>query len=179
MEINSLKKKGTLTDNENEKYLDLSISALRKDLKIGTKAIYVVTKETEMRVDLISIKYYGSSKYIDVICKANNIFNPFSIAADDILVIPNVGNDNDLYVSNEDISDGDKGVPSGDIRGRFIDEARLSQQDKNRIDRLKEKAAGKKGAVDDILPTNMLQSNVKSKVVKDGMIQLGSNLNNR
>lgn len=179
MDINSLKKKGTLTDDENEKYLDLSISALKKNLNIGTKAIYVVTKETEMRLDLISIKYYGSTKYIDAICKANNIFNPFSVQADDILVIPNIGNDSDLYVSNEDISTGDKGVPSGDIRSRFIDEARLSKQDKSRIDRLKEKAKGKKGAVDEILPTNMLQPDTKSKNVKDGMIQLGSNLNNR
>lgn len=179
MQINSLKKKNTITDSENEEYLDLSQSSLKTDINIGVKAIYVVVKETEMRLDLISLKYYGSTKYIDVLCKANNIFNPFSIQADDVLVIPNIGNDDSLYKSNEDISGSDTSVPSGDIRGRFIDEARLSQQDKNRVDRLKEKGKGKKGAVDDILPTNMLQSNVKSKTVKDGMIKLGANLNNR
>lgn len=178
MKINSLAKKKSLIDNDGDEYLDLSRMSIKQNIEIGIKAIYVVTDETEMRPDLIAIKYYGSTKYIDILCKANNIFNPFSIEAGDILVIPNVTNDKDLY---EDTSKtgGKAAGESSDLREKFIDKARLSEKDKNRVERLKEKSNGKKGQVEEILPPNMLQPDVDSKVMVDGKIKLGANLNNR
>jgi hypothetical protein len=179
MKINSLIKKGTLIDDVGDEYVDLSQSSIKKNIEIGIKALYIVNEETEMRMDLISLKYYGSTKYIDILCKANNIFNPFSIEVGDILVIPSVDNDTDVYEKPKGNNNNGNGNATKDIREKFIDKARLSEKDKNRVDRLKEKSKGKKGTVEEILPSNMLQPGVESKTFIDGKIQLGANLNNR
>ena len=53
--------------------------------------LYKVPKDFEMRVDLISAATYNNTLYAEFILKYNSISNPFSIAADDIILIPNLG----------------------------------------------------------------------------------------
>lgn len=50
--------------------------------------IFKVNREYVARPDLISLDAYGSTIYTDVICKLNNISNPFSLNEDMELIIP-------------------------------------------------------------------------------------------
>jgi hypothetical protein len=62
-----------------------------------------VNAEEEMRPDLISKLYYGNENYVDILCKYNSISNPFSLAKNQLIKIPN---NPDLYfVKTEDIID--------------------------------------------------------------------------
>lgn len=170
MEIKSLTLKDKLVDDKGEEFLDLSVSSIRAGSDPLIQGIYVVDEETEMRVDLISYKFYGTFENIDVILKANNIFNPFSIQQGDVLIIPRIDSDNEIYASPQE---GKK----RDLRAQFTDIKRLSQKDKNRIERIKEKAKGKAGAVSNPLPPNILPTDKPAKIFKDGVIRLGTNLN--
>ena len=169
MQIRSLKLKSKLTDIDNEQYLDLTQSSM-KECDVTIKSVYVVTKQTEMRIDLISYIFYGTTEYIDVICKANNIFNPFDIKDGDVLAIPDVLSDEKIYQSPPD-------AEKKDLRTNYTDSSRMSQQDKDKIKALTEKVKGRKGAVNNPLPPNMLQPDESSKEFKNNKIIFGSNFN--
>jgi len=46
---------------------------------------FLVTDREEARMDLISMKLYGSIKYVEELLVINNILNPFSIKKGDII----------------------------------------------------------------------------------------------
>lgn len=169
MDIKSLQLKQFLIDDNNDFYKDLSISSINQGSFQGIMDIFRVDFETEMRPDLICLKYYGSTEHIDVLLKANNIFNPFSIEEGKYLIIPSISNKAIMYnqASNKN---------KKDLRSQFIDKERMSKHDANRIDRLKNKANGKKGQVKDPLPTNMLQVGETTTKLEGGKIKLGTNL---
>lgn len=48
----------------------------------------VVNKYYVARPDLISLAFYGTDEYADIICKVNGISNPFELNEDDLLDIP-------------------------------------------------------------------------------------------
>lgn len=50
--------------------------------------IYKISKEMEMRPDLAAMSAYNGEEYTELLLKYNNIQNPFSLAEDDILIIP-------------------------------------------------------------------------------------------
>lgn len=52
--------------------------------------IYKVTKEHVARPDLISLAYYGSTDYVDVICKVNGVSNPYELNEGMLLVLPSL-----------------------------------------------------------------------------------------
>lgn len=60
--------------------------------------IYKVDKAHIARPDLISMACYGTDRYGDLICKVNNIPNPFEINEGDIIVIPDVSSIVDFNV---------------------------------------------------------------------------------
>lgn len=62
-----------------------------------------VAVSEEMRPDLVSLAYYGTENYADIICKYNGISNPFSLAKDDIIKIPN--KPDSFYFNGLDIID--------------------------------------------------------------------------
>lgn len=166
MNIKSLKIKTTLTDDEGDKYVDLSVSSFQKQANSSIKGLYVVTEETEMRPDLICMKYYGNTEYIDALLKSNNITNPFALKEGDLLFIPSINEPSEVYVTPGEIE-------KTDLREQFIDSSRLSEKDKGRIDRLKEKAKGKKGAKKELLPPNILESDQKGFKIKGDELIFG------
>ena len=171
MNIKTLQYKNTLTDEDGDSYLNLIPSSYKEDVITTAKSIYIVTSQTEMRMDLISIKFYGSPNYIDILCEANNIYNPFSIKAGDVLVIPHASDDGNLYEKPSVIDE------ISDQRSQYINKKNMTTEDANRVEKLKEKAKGLNGGVKEPLPPNMLQPGINSKTYKDGKIILGSNLN--
>lgn len=56
--------------------------------KQNTYQRFTVTKENEMRIDLISNQLYGTTDYIDVILNINNIDNPLNIKEGTVLIYP-------------------------------------------------------------------------------------------
>ena len=50
----------------------------------------IVNKYYVARPDLISLAFYGTDEYADIICKVNGISNPFEINEDDMLDIPQI-----------------------------------------------------------------------------------------
>jgi hypothetical protein len=144
-------------------------------LKSGIKVIniHTVTVNEEMRPDLISMKYYGSTDYWDLILKMNAISNPFSVKAGMELEIPDRNAAERFIVK----------IPRIDKKAReqFTNPKRMNQQDKKRQEFLQKKSASKPNGSKENLPPNMLKSDEKVKIFKDGKIVLGANIptNNR
>lgn len=171
MNIKSLQLKNIIQNEFGDIYFDLNAPSFVFNPNYGIKAVHYVTAEQACRIDLISIKYYGSTSYIDALCIVNNIFNPFSVNEGDFLVIPDLSNDAAFYKK-----------PSRETRRNPLtrvtnDTSRKSQRDSNRVIRLMEKAKKRKNGVKNPIPSNILQPNQNSKTLGNGRIQLGSNLN--
>ena len=173
MNIRSLVYKNQVTDPATqESYLDLTFPSFRYR-KANVLAAFRVTPLEEGRVDLISIKFYGSPSYVDAILSYNRIFNPFSIKDGDLLIIPDVSNEREVY----DIPSAQETNTSP--LSTFTDTARLSTQDANRIERLKKIAQKKANGNKNPAPPNILQPGKEAKSAVDGAIILGNNLNSR
>ena len=50
----------------------------------------IVNKYYVARPDLISLAFYGTDRYADIICKVNGISNPFEMNENDMLDIPSL-----------------------------------------------------------------------------------------
>lgn len=173
MNIRSLVYKNQVIDPANqEPYLDLSFPSFRYR-KANVLSAFRVTPLEEGRPDLISIKFYGSPSYIDAILCYNRIFNPFSIKTGDLLIIPDVSNEKEVY----DIPSAQE--TSTSPLSTFTDTSRMSTQDKNRIERLKKIAEKKANGNKAPSPPNLLQPGQEAKSAVDGAIILGNNLNSR
>lgn len=171
MNIKSLSLKNKKIDNSGNEYFDLTAPSFIYDSDLGVKCLHYVLSDQVGRIDKISEIYFGTTEYIDAICVVNNIFNPFSIEEGDVLVIPNLSKPGLVY-TRPPVEEAKKLGPLSN----FIDEERQTQQDKNRIKRLTEKAKTKKSGVKNPLPPNMLQPNQSAKEFTGGNISLGSNL---
>lgn len=65
----------------------------------------IVNKYYVARPDLISLAFYGTDKYADIICKLNGISNPFEINENDMLDIPYIENVAFYAMSNKNSSE--------------------------------------------------------------------------
>src|SRR6056300_610095 len=98
MNIKSLALKNKLTEERTgEFYYDLTAPSFTYNADLGVKALHYVQIDQVGRIDKISELYFGSGEFIDAICVVNNIFNPFTIAEGDILVIPNLSRQDLVY----------------------------------------------------------------------------------
>jgi hypothetical protein len=83
--------KPVIKDKSGNSYIDF----LQKDINITSEAAsprgmnyYIVTENTEMRIDLISKGMYGlDTDFIERILKFNGISNPLSLESGDVLVV--------------------------------------------------------------------------------------------
>ena len=53
--------------------------------------LYNVTREYVARMDLISLDQYGSTDYVDILCKLNGISNPYEVNEGQTLILPVTG----------------------------------------------------------------------------------------
>ena len=135
---------------------------------IPTIAIHRVTEFDIMRLDLISEKYYQTVDYVDIILKMNGLYNPFSINEGQYIRIP----DKDSAVR---FSEKLKKI-SVKPRTQFTDPRKMTQEDKRRVDFIKNKSKSKTNGSSENLPPNILKVNEGVKEFKDGRILLGSNI---
>ena len=170
MNLQSIKLKEVITDaiTKIEK-LRLTMPVFKLKNTVTIIAYHEVREDDEMRLDLISLKYYGGPEYVDIILKANGISNPFSIKSGMILSIP------DKDSAERFIKDFNKIIAKP--RTQFTDPSRMTQKDKNRQEFLKSKSASLKNGSSENLPPNMLKSDQLVKIIKDNKILLGANIN--
>lgn len=65
----------------------------------------IVNKYYVARPDLISLAFYGTDRYADIICKINGISNPFEINENDMLDLPSVETVRYYAISNKNSSE--------------------------------------------------------------------------
>ena len=89
LDYNILKYKLSILIND-ETGIDLLYKSLKYNIdEIELEGKYIYVNEYYIaRPDLISLAVYGDDKYADIICKINNISNPFELNEGHILFIP-------------------------------------------------------------------------------------------
>lgn len=90
------------TKINNEECIDLLAKTANVDkLEIHPISMCIVNEYYVARPDLISLAFYGSDEYGDVICKVNGISNPFELNDGMILEIPSLEDIHTLYEKRE------------------------------------------------------------------------------
>lgn len=150
--------------------LDLTEPTLLPDftsVNFVIKNFVLVTDELEMRPDLIAKLALGSQDLVDVLLKCNQISNPFSIKAGDILVIPDLDRFNEFYKTPKL---DEKTIE--ETKSLFIDPDKASKVDKNRVERLGNIAKTKKNGSKQITTPNVLKSGSTNIKKSKGNIKL-------
>jgi hypothetical protein len=68
----------------------------------GLLSYYKVSKEMQMRPDLLSQAAYGETSYSEIILKESGLDNPFAIEVNDILLVPSL---NTVYTNVKDVDE--------------------------------------------------------------------------
>ena len=71
-----------------ESYIDLMSDSFISPPKDVAGKILMVNEYYVARPDLISLAVYGNDSYADIICKINGISNPFELAENTLLFLP-------------------------------------------------------------------------------------------
>lgn len=83
---NTLDSKNTYLVGDNIEVVDLGDSIFDPNVSINhLYSMYKVTKEYNMRPDLVSMSLYGSTDYTEMVLKYSMINNPFTIEAGDTI----------------------------------------------------------------------------------------------
>ena len=165
MKFKSLDKKRI--ENDKLRMTEPSVLFTKFQKILGT---HTVNSDEVGRPDLISVKYYGSPDYVELILKWNNISNPFSIDTGDTLEIP----DNDgafkewKPIKDIGVLDQDKNT----IRDQFVNNKRLTVKDQKRIEYLQKKAAQKENGSKQILPPNILKNGDSNISINNDIITI-------
>jgi hypothetical protein len=133
--------------------------------------ILIVNDDTEMRPDLISLASYGTDTYGEIIMKINQISNPFSIQAGDILIIPRLDYAKRFY-TRPAIKDTNR---IDLTKQKYLDPTRASKKDQRRLAKLLNMAKDRKNGAKEILPTNKLRTNEAPFKFVKGAILFGHN----
>jgi len=165
MDFKSLKK--NLITKDGEQRINISEPSLVLDGQIIPTKVHRVYEHEEMRPDLISIAYYNSPSHADAILKFNGISNPFSIKEGDWLYIPPITEINKSFIALEETENKPREV--------FIDKNKMSEQDKKRVEYLKNLRANSKSSQN--LAPNMMKTG-ESGITQngDGTMTLGPNI---
>lgn len=176
MNLNFLKNKKTRVVN-NEVIVDLLEPTLvidRSSKNYVITRIFVVTDDYVMRPDLISFAAYGSDQYVDLILKANEISNPFSIDVGDVILIPSKEAAATFYkIPKKE----EKTIE--ETKSKFIDPSKKNSKDDSRIEKLKKLAEGKKNKATEIKPPTAKRSNENSFISKNGKLSFSPNKSKR
>lgn len=117
---------------------------------IGIMKKHTVEPDEAGRIDLISLMYYESERYIDYLLKFNGISDPLSINEGDVIIVPTLGpNYKKLERPTQPVDN--------IVRQEFLSGKRLTPKDKRRTDFLK-----KKYKIKEVLPPNVLKSGFKT-----------------
>jgi hypothetical protein len=137
-----------------------------------------MNSQLEMRPDLLSRVGYGNVQFWDLVLKFNGVSNPFSIAADDVFLMPS------LEDMREQLSPpGVQNVIADSVRKQYIDTSKKSKQDpkleqieKKRREAQRKKAEGVGVQSVSNLPPNIAEQGDREIVVKGGKVFFGPDI---
>lgn len=162
MEIKSLK---NIRRNNSNNLYDLYVTLI-VDNKEYAVYEFVCTDRHNMRIDLVSQDIYEDTNQVDLLCKVNDIFNPFTIQNGDVL----------LFVDPEDIEE----IRSSEsILNDILDKIKTANKgkerkiDKNRRNDLKSRKQKEKEKK--LLPPNILDNGNTNLRTEDGNIKRSPN----
>lgn len=185
---NSLDKKPIITKEDGNQIRDITESMF--DFRTNNYenfTVYRVPKDFAMRPDLISQAVYNNTVYAEFILKYNGISNPFSIAPDDVILIPDL--DTAKLNTKKRTSDG-AGERENRIRNyyKYIDPTkapkRSEQLEEFNKRKIKRPSSGRgddirRGAEDTeegMLPPNIAQPGESQITQRNGRIYFGENV---
>ena len=91
MFTHTLDNKPIIKGKDGEDMTDLCVSIFEsKSLGASTFKVLTLTERYVCRPDLISLDYYGTDEYTDLILKYNEISNPFSLVVGSLIALPEV-----------------------------------------------------------------------------------------
>lgn len=159
-------------------YVDLlSPSWNTKNINYELRGVAFVTEETQMRPDLVSLIFMDSPGKMGSLLKINNISNPLSIKAGEILFVPGNGMINGLF------KDGSKSAVSEKEKARSFRKElqdKISRVSEGRLEYLNAKkisdSAGGAGAGEGPLPPNILQDGQQQIAVDSGKLIFGPDI---
>lgn len=89
MFTHTLDKKPIIKGKDGEEIADLCVSIFDATaLGASTSKVLTLTERYICRPDLISLDYYGTDEYTDLILKYNEISNPFSLVPGSLIALP-------------------------------------------------------------------------------------------
>jgi hypothetical protein len=155
-------------------YLDLaSPSWNTKNLNYELKGVAFVTEETQMRPDLVSLIFMDSPGKMGSLLKINNISNPLSIKAGEILFVPGNGMINGLF------KDGSKAAISEKEKARSFRKElqdKISKVSEGRLEYLNAKNISDAAGATTPLPPNILQDGQQQIAVDSGRLIFGPDI---
>lgn len=89
-------------NRKNSIYNLSDLSFMKTSFNENEYGYYMIPREYEMRMDLISNHLYGSAKYAEELMKLNNIINPFNIKEGDIIKYVSLTNIAKMHAEDED-----------------------------------------------------------------------------
>lgn len=131
--------------------------------------VFVTERKHEMRLDIISNELYETTEYVGDLCQINNIVNPFSIRANDIIFYPNVEDLNDLSKVKESIRQSGIEELISAAKSDLIKALKKKKPDPN-----KKRFNDKRN--EDQLPPTVLPDNTPTTVIDNNKIKIAPNL---
>lgn len=134
----SLDQKPVITDNKGNKIVDLAQSIFARSAStINQYTVKRLSTQAIMRPDIVSLGEYDTTEYTEFILKYTGISNPFTLAADDILMIPNAQEaQGQMRVNNPDDTLDSDGTKDAAIRNYFKFVNQDYKKDKSSYDNL-------------------------------------------
>lgn len=172
LSIDLIEKKPYFTNpNTGESYLDLVAPSWNsRQVRYSIKDIAVVSDETEMRGDLVSLLYMTDTGKVGTLLKLNNISNALTLKAGEILFVPGDEMVNDLYDSAEKSNNQKQKARS--FRKELQD--KISQVSPDRLEYLNSKNISNLASVP--LPPNILQEGQQQILVQEGRLLFGPDI---
>lgn len=157
--------------NTGQSYLDLvAPSWSSRNIRYTIKTIAIVSDETEMRGDLVSLLYMQDTSRIGTLLKLNNISNPLSLKSGEVLFVPGDEMVNDLFQSGDRINNQKQKAKS--FRKELQD--KISQVSKDRLEYLNSKNIS--NLAQNPLPPNILQAGEQQILVAEGRLLFGPDI---
>lgn len=157
-----------------ERSLDiLTPSWNTKNIKYSLKSIAVVSDDTEMRPDLISMLYLYEPSSLGSMLKLNNVSNPLSLKSGEILFIPGEQMIKDLFDNAKNVNNQKQKAKT--FRKEL--QEKISQVSKDRVEYLNTKNVS--NLSQNPLPPNILQEGEQQILVEEGRLIFGPNAGQR
>jgi hypothetical protein len=141
-----------------------------RTIRYTIKNIAIVTDETEMRPDLVSMIYLSEMSTLGTMLKLNGISNPLSVKRGEILFIPGDEMVSELFRSGEAVNNQKQKARS--FRKEL--QEKISQVSKERLEYLNSKNIS--NLAETPLPPNLLKEGQQQILVTEGRLIFGPDI---